>query len=330
MKQVLVYGKTTDGVLKKLAAEEQHVQVKRLKAQPDDKAAALSWLQKHGTLIEYVLTNGHDGFPNDYLDHVPNLKLISSNGVGYDAIDTDEAVRQNILVTHTPNVLNAETSTTALLLYLACYRDFVHCEAYARNGNWATDGPYKLTRTADGRKVGILGMGRIGLAIAKKLEAFGCSIVYHTRTPKEDVSYRHYSDLVAMAKDVECLVCIVPGGPATKHMVNETVLTALGSDGVLINVSRGSVVDEQALIEALVNGHLGWAGLDVFENEPTIPANLRALRNVVLLPHVGSATVETRAAMGDLTVDNILRHIQDGTVVSPVPECGHLCIGGSG
>ena len=233
------------------------------------------------------------------------------------------AVRNNILVTHTPTVVDAETSTTAILLMLACYRNLLSCERHARSGAWQ-HGPHPLTRSADHRKVGLLGMGRIGLAIATKLVAFDCDVVYHTRTKKDQVVYPHYESLVAMAHDVDCLICIVPGGADTKHMVNEQVMNALGPEGTLINVARGSVVDERAMIKALQEGRLGWAGLDVFEHEPSIPTELCAMDNVVLLPHVGTHTVETRAAMGALTVDNILQHMKDGRVLTAVPECHHL------
>jgi lactate dehydrogenase-like 2-hydroxyacid dehydrogenase len=171
--------------------------------------------------------------------------------------------------------------------------------------------------------VGILGLGRIGQAIADKLAPFGAKIVYHSRSQK-NVPYSYYADLTEMARNVDCLICITPGGPSTQKIVNRAVMDALGPKGTLINVSRGSVVDETALIEALTEGRLGWAGLDVFEAEPKVPEALRKMSNVVLLPHVGSATVETRAAMGALTVDNLLQHLTDGTVVTPVPECADM------
>jgi len=171
--------------------------------------------------------------------------------------------------------------------------------------------------------VGILGMGRIGQEIARKLSAFDAKISYHARSEK-DVPYQYFDDLEAMAKHVQCVIVITPGGTATHHLVNEAVLNALGKNGTLVNVARGSVVDELALISALEEGRLGWAGLDVFEAEPEVPQALRSLPNVVLLPHAGSATVETRAAMGELTFRNLFQHAKDGTVVSPVPECAHM------
>jgi lactate dehydrogenase-like 2-hydroxyacid dehydrogenase len=273
--------------------------------------------------ITHVCTNGHDGVKPDIMAGLPNLKHISCYGVGYDAIDTTEAVKRGIVVTHTPNVLNAEVATTAVLLMLACYREMLRDDAHVRSGNWEANGNAPLTRSAENQTIGILGLGRIGQAIADKLAPWNPTIVYHTRT-KKDVAYKYYDDLKAMAADCDVLVCITPGGAATNKIVNADVLEALGPQGTLINVSRGSVVDEAALITALQSGKLGWAGLDVFEQEPHVPQALRDLPNTVLLPHVGSATIDTRAAMGGLTVDNLLQHLDSSTVISPVPECADM------
>lgn len=273
--------------------------------------------------ITHVATNGHDGVKPEIMAALPNLKMISCYGVGYDAIDTSVCVDRGVMVTHTPNVLNQEVATTAVLLMLACYRELLRDEAYVRSGDWEAKGGAPLTRSADNQTVGILGLGRIGQAIADKLAPWNPKIVYHTRSEK-DVPYTYYADLTEMARDVDVLICITPGGPATNKLVNGEVLEALGPQGTLINVSRGSVVDETAMIDALANGKLGWAGLDVFEAEPHVPEALRKLSNVVLLPHVGSAAIETRAAMGALVVDNLLQHLADGTVHTPVPECQNL------
>ena len=273
--------------------------------------------------ITHVITNGHDGVNLELMTSLSNLKVISGYGVGYDAIDVTEAVRRNILVAHTPNVLNQEVATTALSLLLACYRELLRDDAHVRSGDWQAKGNAPLTRSMDKQTVGILGLGRIGQAIANKLAPWDATIVYHSRT-KKDVPYRYFDNLNEMAQACDALICITPGGPSTHKIVNAKVLEALGPNGTLINVSRGSVVDEAALIEALGSGKLGWAGLDVFDAEPVVPQALRELPNTVLLPHVGSATVETRAAMGALTVDNLLQHLKDGTVVTPVPECADL------
>ncbi len=283
----------------------------------------IAWLDSNGAGIEYVLTDGHFGLNPEYLTRLPDLKLISSNGVGYDAIDTGAAVARDVLVTHTPNVLNAEVATTALMLLIACYRDLLPNAEHARSGKWATEGDTPLSRSVDNRTVGILGLGRIGMTIAQKLAPFNPRILYNGRSPK-DVEFTFYENLTAMARDCEALICIAPGGAATHHLVNAEVLEALGPEGVLVNVGRGSVVDEVALVAALQEGKLGAAGLDVFENEPNIPEALRNLPNVVLTPHIGSATVETRAAMAKLAADNLLQHLKDGTVLTLVPECREL------
>ncbi|WP_342077613.1 2-hydroxyacid dehydrogenase [Yoonia sp. SS1-5] len=289
----------------------------------DDMDDPIRWLARHGAGIEYALTDGHYGIRPDFMAGLPNLKLVSSNGVGYDAIDTGAAVSRGILVTHTPAVLSAEVATTALMLLIACYRDFRANVDLATSGKWAVDGNLALARSVDNRTIGILGLGRIGQAIADKLAPFQPRILYNSRSPKA-VDYTYYDDLTAMARDAEVLICIAPGGAETHHLVNAKVLEALGPDGVLINVGRGSVVDENALIAALSDGRLGAAGLDVFEDEPNIPDALRAMPNVVLTPHIGSATVETRAAMAQLAIDNLLQHRKDGTVITPVPECAEL------
>lgn len=316
MAELLLIGDVTDTMRARLAAKFTIHELA-------DMADPLEWLLIHGAKIQYVSTNGQDGIRPEYVEAMPNLKLISCYGVGYDAIDTAQAVSRGILVTHTPNVLNAEVATTALMLMLACYRNLLADDAYVRSGKWQTDGNAPLTRTADNRTVGIVGLGRIGQAIADKLAPFNAKILYHARNEKP-VKFTYYSDLTEMARDSEVLICITPGGPSTQKLVNADVINALGPKGILINVSRGSVIDETALIAALEEGRLGAAGLDVFEQEPKVPAALRALSNVVLLPHVGSATHETRAAMGALTVDNLLQHFEQGTVISPVPECAKM------
>ena len=279
-----------------------------------------SFLGGKGDTVGYVLTDGHYGVPEDWMDAMPNLALISNYGVGYDAIDVDLSVSRGILVTHTPQVLNDEVATTALMLMLASYRNLLTSDAYVRAGRWPEEGQMTLSRSADNRRVGILGLGRIGLALARKLEPFHADIAYHNRTPR-DVPYRYYDDLAEMAAACEVLFVVTPGGADTRGIVNRKVLDALGAEGLLVNVSRGSVVDEPALVAALQEGRLGAAGLDVFADEPNVPEALFTMPNVVLTPHIGSATVETRRAMGNLVVDNLLQHLADGRVISPVPEC---------
>lgn len=313
---LLLIGGATDVMLARMDAEFTIHKMNEIK---DFNA----WSVEHGEKIVALATNGHDGVPAHVMEACPNLKVASAYGVGYDAIDTAACVERGIKVSHTPNVLNAEVANTTLLLMLACYRNLLSDEQHARSGAWERDGNAPLSRSPDDRVVGILGMGRIGQEIAERMQVFGSKILYHTRTEK-DLPYEYCGDLTQMAERADVLVCITPGGASTNKIVNKQVLEALGPEGVLINVSRGSVVDEAALIEALRSGKLGMAGLDVFEKEPHIPDALKAMDNVVLLPHVGSATHETRAAMGKLTVDNLIQWKQDGTVLTPVPECAHL------
>lgn len=275
------------------------------------------------TDVTHIFINGHGSVGTDLLDTLPNLKMIGSYGVGYDHIDARACAERGVIVTHTPDVLNAEVATTALMLMMACYRELRRDDAYLRAGDWETKGNAPLTRSCDNQTVGIVGMGRIGQEIARKMAPFDPTILYHTRTPK-NLPFEHCADLVDMAKRADILFVITPGGPATHHLIKQPVLEALGPNGTIVNVARGTVIDEQAMITALQTGKLGWAGLDVFEHEPAVPSALIDLPNVVLLPHVGSGTVETRNAMGKLTVDNILSHANDGTVLTPVPECSGL------
>ena len=278
-----------------------------------------AWGQEHSNARQ-ILTDGHFGVTPDVMTALPNLSMISCYGVGYDNIDTAVCTARGIVATHTPDVLNAEVATSAIMLLMACYRELLRDQHWAKTGLWAEHGVAPLTRSLDNRPIGILGMGRIGQEIARKLAPWSPEILYHTRTPK-NVPFEHLPDLVEMARRVEALIVITPGGAGTQHLVNQNVIEALGPEGTLINVARGSVVDEGAMIDALIDGRLGWAGLDVFENEPHIPERLRKLKNVVLTPHIGSATVECRAAMGNLAIDNLLLFQRDGAVKTPVPEC---------
>jgi len=282
-------------------------------------AAALS----DGAGVVGIAMFGHWKITPAVMDALPDLKIISNFGVGYDTIDAGEAASRGILVSHTPDVLNDEVADTALMLWLAVSRELVPSERWARSGDWEAKGNYPLTRSIRNRTVGILGMGRIGQAIAETIQPFHPTVVYHTRSPK-DVPYTYVGDLVEMAEQCDVLIVITPGGPATHHLVNERVINALGPEGILINVARGTVVDEAALTAALTDGRLGGAGLDVFEEEPKITEGLKALDNVVLLPHVGSGSIETRQMMGDLVCDNLDQWKDTGVVKTPVPECRDL------
>ncbi len=282
-----------------------------------------TFVADHGSGVLAIVTDGHWGVPDQLLARLPNLKVVSSYGVGYDAIDADDAAARGILVSHTPNVLNDEVADTAIMLWLATSRRLIQADKWARSGQWERKGAFPLTRSVQKRQVGILGMGRIGETIAKRAIGFDATIHYHSRVPK-DVNFIYHSTVNDLAAAVDVLFVITPGGTATTHLVNTDVINALGPQGILINVARGSVVDETAVIAALQEGRLGSAALDVFEHEPTIPDALKTMENVVLAPHIGSASVETRQAMGDLTCDNLERYVQDQTVVTPVPECAHL------
>jgi lactate dehydrogenase-like 2-hydroxyacid dehydrogenase len=251
---------------------------------------------------------------------LPMLQIISSFGVGYDHIDVKSAARRGIVVTHTPDVLTEEVADTTIGLLLNTVRELPQAERYVRAGKWPS-GNYPLSRaTLRNRTVGIVGLGRIGIAIARRLEAFGVPIVYHTRQKRPELAYRHYPQLLDMARDVDTLIVIVPGGAATKNMIDAAVLDALGPNGIVINVARGSVIDEPALIAALRERKILAAGLDVFATEPQVPNALLAMDNVVLLPHVGSASEFTRAKMDQLLVDNIRAWAAGEPPLTPVPE----------
>lgn len=255
-----------------------------------------------------------------FMQKFPRLEQISSFGVGYDHIDAKAAAERGIIVTNTPEVLNEEVADTALGLLLCTIREFPQADRYVRAGKWPAAG-YPLSKaTLRDRTVGIVGMGRIGKAIATRLEAFGVPIVYHSRNPQAGVSYKYYPKLVDMARDVDTLMVIVPGGAATKNLINAEVLKALGPKGILINMARGSVVDEPALIEALKNKTIHSAGLDVFVKEPEVPKELIEMDHIVLFPHLGSASEATRAAMDQLVVDNLISWASGKPPLTPVAE----------
>jgi lactate dehydrogenase-like 2-hydroxyacid dehydrogenase len=250
----------------------------------------------------------------------PKLEIVSSFGVGYDHIDAAYARDHNIMVTNTPDVLTEEVADIAMGLLICTLREFVKADRYLRSGLWTTQNfPLSVGSLRD-RKVGMVGMGRIGQAIARRLDASKVPVVYHTRKPADGVSYQHYPDLIEIAKAVDTLVVIVPGGPSTNKMINAEVMKALGPRGVIINVARGTVVDEQAMIAALKSGTILAAGLDVFEKEPSVPDELKAMQNVVLLPHIGSASVVTRNAMDQLVVDNLKTWFAGKPPLTPVAE----------
>lgn len=269
--------------------------------------------------IRAVAVSG--GFNAAWIDALPNLEVIANFGVGYDGVDVKHAASRGIVVTNTPDVLNDEVADTTIALLINTVRRLHQAETYLRDGKWLKEGPFALSPfSLRGRTVGLFGMGRIGQEIAKRLEPFKIKIGYHTRSKRDELSYTYYSSLTEMAKAVDILICIVPGTPQTHKAINAEVLAALGSNGVFINVGRGSSVDEDALIKALQDGTLGAAGLDVFYAEPNVPEALLSLDNVSLLPHVASASVPTRNAMADLVADNVLGWLSERKVLTPVPE----------
>jgi lactate dehydrogenase-like 2-hydroxyacid dehydrogenase len=268
----------------------------------------------------FAVTYSNQKINAEFMQRFPKLEIVSSFGVGYDHVDAKWAGAHGILVTNTPDVLNEEVADTALGLLLCTVREFPQAERYLRAGKWEQKAYPLSGATLRDRTAGIVGMGRIGRAIARRLDAFGVPVVYHSRRPVAGVAYRHYPDLVAMAKDVDTIIVIVPGGAETCNMINAQVLEALGPNGILINVARGSVVDEPALVKALQEKKIRAAGLDVFVNEPKVPKELIEMENVVLFPHLGSASVYTRTQMDHLVVDNLLSWAAGKGPLTPVPE----------
>jgi lactate dehydrogenase-like 2-hydroxyacid dehydrogenase len=258
--------------------------------------------------------------PGSFMARFPNLQIVSSFGVGYDHIDVGWAAAHGVIVTNSPNVLTEEVADTAIGLLLCTVREFPQAERFVRAGKWLQRG-YPLSRaTLRNRTLGLVGMGAIGQAIARRLDAFGVPVVYHARHQRRELPYRYYGKLIEMARDVDVLLAIVPGGSGTANMIDAEVLDALGPDGILINMARGSVVDEPALIKALAEKRILSAGLDVYAKEPQVPPELIAMDNVVLFPHLGSASEHTRQQMDQLVVDNILAWAAGKPPLTPVPE----------
>src|SRR5438105_7572169 len=277
------------------------------------------FLDERGPSVRGIATRGRDRIDAAFLARVPAVEIIANFGVGYDSIEVEAAVRRGVVVTNTPDVFSGEVADFAVALLLATVRRLPQADRFVRSGRWL-QGNFPLGPTLRDRTVGLVGMGRIGERIARRLSAFEVPIVYHARRARPAVPYRHYPDLLTMAKEVDTLLAILPGGAATRGLIDAAVLAALGPRGILINVARGSVVDEPALVEALRSGTILAAGLDVFADEPRVPAGLLELDNVVLAPHVGSATHHTRGLMGRLVVDNLRSWFQGRGPVTPVPE----------
>ena len=308
---ILVPGKMNPDTLDTLKAtfDVEHLAGRKLEDLSEERRQAIRGIAQMGQV------------PAAVIDALPNLELIANFGVGYDGVDTGHATKKGVVVTNTPEVLTEEVADITLALVLMTTRELGAAERHLREGKWESEGPYPLTQTTlRGRTAGIMGLGRIGLAIARRLEGFDVKIEYHNRSKRDDVAYPYHADLLSLAKSVDTLIVAAPGGASTEKAVNADVLKALGSDGILINIGRGSTVDQEALIAALSGGVILAAGLDVFADEPNVPAELMALDNAVLLPHVGSASVFTRDAMGDLVVSNLVSWFRDNRPLTPVPE----------
>ncbi|NIA68837.1 2-hydroxyacid dehydrogenase [Pelagibius litoralis] len=296
-----------------MEAMEEDFTVHRL-WEAEDRDALLAEV---GERVRAVGTSGNLGASAALMDALPNLEIVGCYGVGVDSIDLQHAAKRKVIVTNTPDVLNDDVANMAIALLLATSRRICVGDRYVRDGKWLK-AAMPLTHSIRGKQLGILGLGRIGKDIAEKASAFGLELSYHGRRKQDDVSYRFFDNLVEMAENCDYLVAICPGGEATNNIVNRAVMDALGPEGVLINVARGTVVDEAELVLALQEGRLGGAGLDVFLEEPKVPEALFEMDQVVLQPHAASATVETRHAMGDLVVKNLRAHFAGQPVLTPV------------
>ncbi|KAF7843357.1 hydroxyphenylpyruvate reductase [Senna tora] len=277
----------------------------------------VQFLKDHAHSIRAVVGNAGAGADAELINALPKLEIVSSFSVGVDSIDLNKCKEKGIRVTNTPDVLTDEVADLTIGLILALLRRLCECDRYVRSGKWKK-GDYKLTTKFSGKTVGIIGLGRIGKAVAKRAAAFDCKISYYSRTEKPDSNYKYYPSVVELASNCHILVVACPLTQETYHIINREVINALGPKGVLINIGRGKHVDEPELVSALLEGRLGGAGLDVFEDEPNVPEELFGLENVVLLPHIGSASVETRTAMADLVLGNLEAHFQGKPLITPL------------
>lgn len=282
-----------------------------------EEADPMAFLQAHGDKFELVVTSAGHGCSAAQMAALPRLKAICNFGVGYDAIDLDVARQRGIAISNTPEVLDDCVADLAMGLILDSARRIAQGDRFVRAGLWGTQN-FPLGRRVSGKRLGIVGLGRIGKAVAKRACGFDLELAYHNRKPDPSSPHRYEADLLELARWADFLLLTCVGGPSTHHLIDAAVLEALGADGTLINVARGSVVDEAALVAALQAGTLGGAALDVYEDEPRVPAALWTMPNVVLLPHIGSATEETRLAMGNLVLDNLQAFIARGELLTPV------------
>ena len=262
-----------------------------------------AWLSAHGASVEGLVTGGHLGVPPALMAALPNLKVVGINGVGYDKVDLAEAKRRGVRVANTPDVLTEDVADLAVGLTLSLLRRLPHAHAHVRAGQWGR-AEMPLARKLSGKRVGIFGLGRIGRAVAKRFGGFTDHLAY-TDVARQDTPFTYYPDAVSLAREVDVLVVCAAASDSTRRLIGRDVFEALGPEGVIVNVARGSIVDEQALVAALSSGALGGAALDVFEDEPNVPEALHGMEHVVTTPHIASATHETRRAMGDLMIDNL-------------------------
>ena len=269
------------------------------------------FLAEHGPKCSVIGTMHY--CPASLMDAVPNLKLILNFGVGYDGVDIPAATKRGVTVVNTPDVLNDCVADMALSLILAGRRKVLDADRYIRSGDWEKKGNFEYVHNVHSSKIGILGLGRIGLEIANRCQAFKMDIAYHQRTKRSELNFKFYESLIDMAKDCEILVAIIPGGETTEKIIDERVIEAIGPTGLLVNVARGTVIDNEALARCLKDGRLGGAALDVFPNEPTVPESLLEIEtNLILTPHMASATHLTRMKMGMILYDNLMA-LRDGT-----------------
>ncbi|MFI8740581.1 2-hydroxyacid dehydrogenase [Stutzerimonas zhaodongensis] len=306
---ILQIGPLTERFNRRLAAEHEVLRFW------EEGADAL--VNQHAQRIDVVVTSGRFGCTAELIERLPNLQAIISFGVGYDAIDVAAARARNIPVSNTPDVLNDCVADLAFGLIIDSARQMSRADRFVRAGEWPSGG-LPLAKQVSGKRLGIVGMGRIGETVAKRSSGFDMQVRYHNRRPVEGSAYGYESNLVELAQWSDFLVLTCPGGESTRNLINRGVLEALGPKGILINVARGSVVDEPALIEALTEGRLGGAGLDVYAQEPNVPQALIDLPNVVLLPHIGSATEETRLAMEESLLANLREFFERGEVLTAV------------
>jgi lactate dehydrogenase-like 2-hydroxyacid dehydrogenase len=293
----------------------QHFQVIELWKENDPEAVIAANKNDITALVTSAMTTTDARL----IDQLPHLKAICSLGVGYDAIDVKHAQQKGIQVSNTPDVLNDCVADLAWGLLLGTARKLGHAERYVRAHQWGSDNKFPLGVSVSHKRLGIVGLGRIGIAIAERAAGFSMDIRYHNRSERNDVEWGYEPSLIQLARWADFLVIATVGGPSTRNLIDQEVIEALGPDGILINISRGTVIDEDALVKALQDGRLGGAGLDVYQNEPVIPESLKSLDNVFLVPHIASATTETRHAMADLVLKNVEAYAATGKVLTPIP-----------